>query len=70
MRNLLVLLFLPLSLASYSQNLVDSLHVTLTSHCSMLDVEVTGWYNGVAPAYLGHAAWGGYGPMSFDGEEI
>ena len=67
MRNLLALLFLSFCLASHSQSLVDSIHVTLTSFCGNLDVEVTGWYNGSDPAYLGHAIWGGYAPISLDG---
>ena len=67
MRNLLAILFLSFSLASHSQSLVDSTHVTLSSFCGTLDVEVTGWYNGSDPAYLGHAVWGGYAPMSLDG---
>ena len=63
-------MFLSFCIASHSQSIVDSIHVTLTSQCGALDVGVSGWYNGAVPAYLGHAAWGGYSPYAEQVEEI
>lgn len=70
MRNLFALMFLSFCITSHIQSIVDSIHVTLTSQCGTLDVGVSGWYNGAVPAYLGHAAWGGYSPYADQVEEI